>query len=136
MSSYPFNPNAHQQQPLRFYGRPSNTSSIPPVRDSYTSTYSRPHNPVITQAAPLNQTYVSAAPSGPLTKSTIVVDDEERYRKVAGEMNGYGRNKEGSWLGNNLHTYNKRTDKRLHASIVDAKSNADEYRYDPYCTLI
>ena len=131
--------------------RPSTTSSVQihgGMRDSYTSTHSivRAANPVHTQAAPtyrtvqpLNDTIVSAAPtqrSGALTRSTIVVDDEERYRRVAGDLHGYGRNKEGTWLGNSMHTYNKRLDKNFAASIVDSKTNADEYRYDPYCTLI
>ena len=117
------------------------------MRDSFTSTQSgiAPHNPVLTQAAPsyrstapLNDTVVSAAPTrgGTLTRSTIVVDDEERYRRVAGEMHGYGRNKEGTWLGNSMHSYNKRLNKNFSASIADTKTNSDEYRYDPYCTLI
>ena len=139
--------------PLRFHtnaapARVSNTSSVPfQMRDSYTESssthqFQRPQNPVYTQAAPVpqNQTYVSSAPVQPrsqvMSRSTITVDDEERYRRVAGEMHGYGRNKEGKWLGNSNHTFNKRLDKRFQATIVDNKTNADEYRYDPYCTLI
>lgn len=69
-------------------------------------------------------------------KSIMVVDDEERYRRVASGMNGYGRNKGGAWRKNLNHSYMKRHDKDLKPAIIDQKENADEYRYDPWCNLI
>ena len=66
----------------------------------------------------------------------MVVDDEERYRRFAAGMMGYGRNKNGVWKGDLNKTYQSRLDKDLKGGIVDGKDNEREYRYDPYCKLI
>lgn len=68
--------------------------------------------------------------------SILMVDDEERYRKYAAGMTGYGRNKNGVWRKNINHSYHKRMDKGLKPSIIGMKRNSDEYRNDPFCTLI
>ena len=90
---------------------------------------------------PRQSTIVQGGPPAPVQQSNIgqssvlYIDDEERYRTFASERFGYGRNKEprGDHEG---YAYNKRYDKRVNSSIIAMKNNTDEYRNDPFCTLI
>lgn len=72
----------------------------------------------------------------PVQNSTIVVDDEERYRTVASDYNGYGRHKVGDRPGDRVRTYNNRFNRDLKPLIVGGKNNGDEYRNDEGCSLI
>lgn len=79
---------------------------------------------------------VPAPAPAPVQNSTLVVDDEERYRTVASDYKGYGRHKTGDRPGNRVHTYNNRFNRNVKPYIVDTKGNGGEYRDDSGCQLI
>ena len=91
---------------------------------------------VVVQAPPAPAPQPVQIQAPPANRSTIRIDDEERYRTVANEMHGYGRNNIKSRVGNSNMTYSKRTDLRNKDYIVSGKGNTDKYRNDPACTLI
>jgi hypothetical protein len=68
--------------------------------------------------------------------SVIKFEDEERYKTVANELHGYGRNTSKVRTGNSNMTFSKRTDLKVKDYIQDSKETGDKYRNDPYCNLI